>query len=311
MSKEKFMDSRFGQYFFIGLGSAIMALGIGVFMVDAKVVPGGVSGLSIAVHYLTGGALPVGMLMWVMNIPLYIWGLKELGKTFGVRTFYAFTLNSFFIDMFRGDIPGLGFIRLQDMPAVVELLQHDFLFFVLIGAVLLGVGLGIIFKFRGTTAGSDIVASIMQKRAGFKPGQAIMIIDFFVITFAGIVIGMNDISPERSAMTLTFYAFLSLYLSSKIIDVIIDGFDYARVAYIISEKSDDIGKLILNDMGRGATAYKTRGLYTNQDREVLMVVCSVKEVSTITEEIRAIDPNAFIIISNVHEVMGKGFRRRI
>ena len=90
-----------------------MAIGIGVFLVYARVVPGGVSGLSMAVYYLTGGAVPIGLMIWVFNIPIYIWGVKELGTQFGLRTFFGFTLNSFFIDFFRGDIPGLDFIKLQ------------------------------------------------------------------------------------------------------------------------------------------------------------------------------------------------------
>ena len=130
-----------------------MALGIGVFLVDAKVVPGGVSGLSMAVYYFTGGAIPVGVMIWVFNIPLYIWGLKELGKSFGIRTFFGFTVNSLFIDILRGDFPGLGFIRLQDSATIQDLMKHDFFFLILIGAVLLGTGLGIIFKSGGTTAG--------------------------------------------------------------------------------------------------------------------------------------------------------------
>ena len=167
------------EYLAIAFGAAIMAIGIGVFLVDAKVVPGGVSGLSMSVHYLTG--LPVGLMIWVLNIPLYIWGVKELGKEFGVRTFFGFTLNSFFIDFFRGDVPGFSFIRLQDTPTIKNLQQNDFMFLILIGAALLGLGLGIVFKFKGTTGGSDIVAAIMQKRFGVKPGMAIMITDFFVI----------------------------------------------------------------------------------------------------------------------------------
>ncbi len=98
------------DYIAIAFGAAIMAIGIGAFLVDARVVPGGVSGLSMSVYYLTGGAVPIGLLIWVINIPLYIWGVKEMGKQFGVRTFFGFTLNSFFIDFFRGDIPGFSFI---------------------------------------------------------------------------------------------------------------------------------------------------------------------------------------------------------
>ena len=106
--KEKLKKLPLLDYLFLAIGSAIMAVGIGVFLIDAKVVPGGVSGLSMAIHYLFG--YPVGILMWLLNIPLYIWGLKELGNKFAFRTFFAFTLNSFFIDLFTGNswIPGLG-----------------------------------------------------------------------------------------------------------------------------------------------------------------------------------------------------------
>ncbi len=299
------------EFIIITIGAAIMAIGIGVFLVEAKVVPGGVSGLSMATHYLSGGTIPVGLMIWVFNIPLYIWGLKELGKEFGVRTFYGFTLNSFFIDFFRGDIPGFNFIQLQNSPTVSNLRENDFLFLILIGAALLGIGLGLIFKFRGTTAGSDIVAAIMHKRFGVKPGMAIMIIDFFVICLAGLIIDLKDLAGDRSAVTLTFYALFLLFVSSRLVDVIIDGFDYARSALIISDKNDEIAKAIMNELSRGATALKARGIYRNVDREVLITVITLKELSKLTHIIKTIDPTAFVTVNNVHEVLGEGFRRRI
>lgn len=299
------------DYFFITLGSAMMAIGIGIFLVDARVVPGGASGLAMAIHYLSDNTIPVGMMIWVINIPLFIWGLKVLGKTFGVRTFVGFTLSSFFIDFFRGDIPGLGFIRLQDSSPVQDLLNNDFLFLILVGAALLGVGLGIIFKFKGSTAGSDIIAAIMQKKYGVKPGQAIMLIDFFVIALAGFIINLKDLSPDRPALSLTFYAIFLLFISARIIDTIIDGFDYARMVYIISDKYEEISKAIMHDLSRGATALKTRGLYKNIEREVLTTVVTMKELSKLQDIIKEIDPDAFVIINNVHEVLGNGFRRRI
>ena len=301
----------FYEYIFITIGAAIMALGIGVFLVDARVVPGGVSGLSMAIHYLSNNSVPVGLMMWLFNIPLYLWGIKVLGRRFGARTFYGFTANSFFIDFFRGDIPGLGFIHLQKSATIVDLMSNDFLFLILIGSVLLGVGLGIIFKFKGTTAGSDIVAAIMQKRYGFKPGQAIMLIDFFVISFAGVIIYIKHLSPNRPAMSLILYAFFLLFVSSKLVDIILDGFDYARAAYIISNKSNEIADAIINKMSRGATALKARGLYKNIDREVIMTVVTRKEIGQLEDLIEEVDPDAFVIISNVHEVLGEGFRRRI
>ena len=297
------------EYFAIAFGAALMAIGIGVFLVDAKVVPGGVSGLSMSVHYLTG--LPVGLMIWVLNIPLYIWGVKELGKEFGIRTFVGFTLNSFFIDFFRGDIPGFSFIRLQDTPTIKNLQQNDFMFLILIGAALLGLGLGIVFKFKGTTAGSDIVAAIMQKRFGVKPGMAIMITDFFVILLAGFIIDFKDLAGDRSAVTLTFYALFLLVISGRLVDIIMDGFDYARSVNIISDKNEEIAKAIMDDLSRGATAIKARGIYRNIDSEMLTTVVTLKELSKLLNIIKKIDPSAFVTVSNVHEVMGEGFRKRI
>ena len=307
----KFNRKAIRDYFFIAIGAAIMAIGIGVFLVDAKVVPGGVSGLSMALYYLTTGALPIGVTIWLFNIPLFIWGVKELGPQFGTRTFFGFTLNSFFIDLFRGDIPGLKFIQLQNSETIINLQQNDFLFLILLGAALLGIGLGIVFKFRGSTAGSDIVAAIMQKRFGIKPGMAIMIIDFFVICLAGVVIELKDLGGERSAMTLTLYALFLLFVSGRLVDAIIDGFDYARAAYIISDKNDQIAKVIVDDFSRGATAIKARGLYRNVDREIIYTVVTLRELGKLTNAIKEVDPNAFVTVNNVHEVLGEGFRRRI
>jgi uncharacterized membrane-anchored protein YitT (DUF2179 family) len=299
------------DYIAITIGAALMGIGIGVFLVDARVVPGGVSGLSMALHYVSNGSLPVGTTIWILNIPLYLWGLKELGKSFGVRTFYGFTLNSFFIDFFRGDIPWFGWIRLQDTQTVKDLLHHDFLFLVLIGAVMLGVGLGIIFKFKGTTGGSDIVAAIMHKKFGTKPGSAIMMTDFFVIALAGLIIEIKHLSPDRPAFALTLYALFLLFISARLIDAIIDGFDYARAVYIISDKHQEIADKIMNEMSRGVTALKSRGVYRNIEREVIFTIVTIKELTTLTDHIKSIDPDAFVIINNVHEVVGEGFRRRI
>ena len=311
MNKILHKQNPFIDYIAITIGAAIMALGIGVFLVDARVVPGGVSGLSMALYYLTGGAVPIGLMIWVFNVPLFIWGVKELGKQFGTRTFFGFTLNSFFIDLFRGDIPGLRFINLQNTDTIVNLRQHDFLFLVITGAALLGIGLGIVFKFRGSTAGTDIVAAIMKKRFGIKPGIAMMFIDFFVICTAGVIIEAKDLANERAAMTLTLYAFFLLFVSSRLVDAIIDGFDYARAAYIISDKHNEIGEAIMNNLSRGATALKARGLYKNIEREIIVTVVTLKELGTLTNMIREIDPDAFVTVNNVHEVLGEGFRMRI
>ena len=299
------------DYIFIIIGSFIMALGISVFLVNAKVVPGGVTGLAMAIHYLSGNQLPVGLMLWIFNIPLFIWGVIELGKQFGVRTFVGFTLSSFFIDLLRGRVPGLHHIRLHENPMVLSMMEKDFLLLVVAGGVLLGVGLGIIFKFKGTTAGVDVIAAIARKRWGIKPGQAFMIIDSMVITLAGIIIHTKNLAGDRPALTLVFYAFLLVFVSARIVDVIIEGFDYASSAMIISSQPGKISKVITDDLDRGGTALTGRGLYTNQQREVLYTVLSTKEIRGLVDQVKAIDPQAFIIVNNVHEVLGEGFRLRV
>ncbi len=299
------------DYVAITIGALIMSVGVGVFLVDAKVVPGGVSGLAMTIHYLSNYRLPVGLMMWLLNVPLFIWGVKQLGSQFGFRTFIGFTLNSFFIDLLRGNVPGLRFIQLQKMSAIQDLYQHDFILAVLFGAVLLGVGLGIVFKFRGTTAGSDIVAAIMQKRYGWKPGQAILLIDFLVISLAGFVLQFKQLAVIKPALTLTLYAFILLFISSRLIDVIIEGMDYAKAAIIISTKYDQISEAIMDELSRGATSLKGRGLYTNAEREVILTVITRKETTQLIDIVKEIDPKAFVIINNVHEVLGEGFCRRL
>lgn len=298
------------DYLMITIGAFIMSIGIGVFLIDAHVVPGGVSGLSMAIYYLTDEAIPVGFLMWIFNIPLFIWGIREIGGQFGWRTFYGFTLNSFFIDFLRGDFPGLPSFAMQNSESIQYLLNQDFFFLVLWGAITLGLGLGIIFKFKGTTAGSDIIAAILNKRMGIKPGQAIIIVDFFVIVFAGIIIAQKDLALTVPVVTLTLYAFFLLLVSSKIVDLVIDGMDYARAVHIISDRNKEIGSEIMNKLSRGATVLQSRGIYRNIEREMLYTVIAPREIAYLYDLVGKIDPDAFVIVSNVHEVMGEGFRLR-
>jgi uncharacterized membrane-anchored protein YitT (DUF2179 family) len=171
--------------------------------------------------------------------------------------------------------------------------------------------LGLIFKFRGSTAGSDILAAIAQKRWGIKPGMAIMVVDFLVISFAGFIIHFKHLSAERPALTLTLYAFFLLFVSSRLIDVILEGFDYAKSALIITSKVDAVGDIIRDDLNRGATVLQGHGLYTREQKEIIYTVLSRKEIVFLTQRVKELDPTAFIIVNNVHEVLGEGFRPRI
>jgi uncharacterized membrane-anchored protein YitT (DUF2179 family) len=264
-----------------------MSLGLVLFLIPGKIAPGGVSGIGIVLHHLF--RLPVGMVMLFFNIPLYFIGLKLLGKTFGVRTLYAFILVSLFTDF-------LGSIFHIPVPATEPLLASLF------GGIILGIGLGLVFRFKGTTGGSDIVGQFINKYTNISIGTGIMIVDFFVITFAGIA--FHDIN-------LALYGFISLYASSKVLDFILDGMDYARSFYIISEKKDEIIKVITEDMERGGTEILGRGFFTHAERNILYSVVTRKEVASLRQVVQQIDPRAFVIIANVHEVLGEGFRPRV
>jgi uncharacterized membrane-anchored protein YitT (DUF2179 family) len=307
----KFNIKVFRDYTAIVIGSFLLSCGVAIFFVESRVIPGGVTGLGVAINYATHGYVNIGVAVWLLNIPLFIWGYKVLGKQFGIRTFFGFSITSFFIYLLRGKIPGLAFVKPYELEAVQNMLANDFLLFIITGAILVGIGLGIVFKFRGTTGGTDILAAIAQKKLGLKPGNVFMFTDFFIISFGGIVIHLTGISPDKPAITLTLYAFVLLFGAAKLVDVIIEGFDYANSAIIISQKYDEISKEIMNKLSRGATALHGKGLYSNQEREVLYTVITRKEIGLLTEIVEKIDPHAFIIINNVHEVLGQGFRPRI
>ncbi|MCD6205038.1 MAG: YitT family protein [Candidatus Marinimicrobia bacterium] len=275
------------EYFGLAFGSAIMSLGLVLFLIPGKIAPGGVSGIGIVLHYLFN--LPVGVVMLLFNIPLFILGLKVLGKQFGPRTLFSFIFLSLITDFFD---------KVLHLGAATDNLLLTSIF----GGILLGIGLGIVFRFKGTTGGSDIVGQIIHKYSNITVGTAILIVDFFIISFAGIA--FKDIN-------LALYGFISLYFSSKVLDVILDGFDYARSFYIISEKQDEIIEAITREMGRGGTEIYGRGFFTRKERNILFTVVTRKEVTYLRQLVKQIDPDSFVIISNIHEVLGEGFRPRV
>ncbi len=275
------------EYLAISFGAMLTALALILFLVPAKIAPGGVSGLGMIFYHSFG--LPVGWTMLAFNIPLFILGVKVLGKQFGARTAFAFSLVSIGYEFF-------------DQVLNLQPATNDPLLSAVFGGIVLGIGLGIVFRAKGTTGGSDILGQVIHKFSNISIGIGILIVDFFVISFAGLA--FHDV-------TLALYGFISLYASSKIIDIVMDGFDYARSLYIISDKQNEIIDVITNDMQRGGTLITGKGFFTGQERNILFTVVTRKEITTIHQIVKEIDPKAFIIISNVHEVLGEGFRPRI
>ncbi len=281
------MKSIVFEYIGLAVGSTIMSLGLVLFLIPGRIAPGGVSGIGIVLHYLFN--LPVGLIMLLFNIPLFVLGLKVLGTQFGPRTFFSIIFVSVTTDFFD---------KILHLGAATENLLLTSIF----GGILLGIGLGIVFRFKGTTGGSDIIGQIIHKYSNMTIGTSILFVDFFIISFAGLA--FHDVN-------LALYGFISLYFSSKVLDVILDGFDYARSFYIVTEKQDAIIEAITQEMGRGGTEIFGNGFYTRKERNILFTVVTRKEVATLRQIVQQIDPVAFVIIANVHEVIGEGFRPRV
>lgn len=273
------------EYLGVTLGSFITALGLVVFLIPNKIAAGGVSGLATVVYYLVG--FPVGITMFVMNIPLFLLSIKELGVRFGLKSLYGTFILSFFID-------SLAIYLFKPWTT-------DPLLATIYGGLVTGLGLGIVFRSKGTTGGTDLAAALINKYLKVSIGYALFAIDTMVIVLAGIVFDLET----------ALYALIAVFVTSRMIDLVQEGIAYAKAATIISEHHDVISKEILSGMDRGVTILQGRGAYTGKDRDVLLCVVSRSQVSILKGIVHSVDPRAFVIVSDVHEVLGEGFKERV
>ncbi len=278
------MTKGFRTYAGITLGALLTAVALNMFLIPNKVAAGGVSGMATVLHYLVGA--PVGVTMLALNIPLFLASIKILGAKFGVRTLYGAAILSAAIDLSAPFTP---------------VLTHDLLLSSLYGGVLSGIGMGIVFRFGGTTAGTDLAAAIINKLTRISVGQALLGVDFFVIASAGVAF---------TSAELSLYALISLWLTSYIIDLVQEGPSTAKAFLIISAAAETVADKIMAEMDRGVTFLQGKGGYTRQARDVLFCVVTASEVVRLKEIVTSVDPAAFVIVADAHEVMGEGFTRR-
>ncbi len=274
------------DYAFITVGAAVGSFGLIAFLVPFRIAPGGIGGLATALHHLWN--TPIGITMLVFNVPLFLIGLKFLGGSFGLRTIVGIVLYSFFADFF-------------DLVINLPPLTDDIIMAMIYGAVLLGAGLGLVFRGNGSTGGTDIPARVLSRYTGLSTGISFLFFDSGIIFFAGAVFAEID---------LVLYGFLALAISIKVIDVMVDGFSYARAAFIITALPDIVNYQIMAGLNRGATFLRGRGMYSSEDKDVIYCVIMRREVSRLKRLVELADPEAFMVITDVHEVLGHGFRRR-
>ncbi|MHB1127716.1 MAG: YitT family protein [Bacillota bacterium] len=271
----------FLDYLGITVGSAIVALGLVWFLIPHKIAAGGVSGLATVLYYLF--SWPVGVSMLVLNIPLFVAGIRKLGIPFGIRTLFGTLVLSLLIDVLQ-----LRVVAPTQNPLLASIY----------GGVLVGIGLGLVFRSRGTTGGTDLAAQLFHGHLRVSIGQTLLVIDALVIGLAAVVFGLE----------LALYALIALFATSWMVDIVQEGLGYAKAALVITNCAEEISHMVLEHLDRGATILEGRGAYTGQQREVLLVVVSRAEVTRLKSFVYEVDPRAFVIVTEVHEALGEGFK---
>lgn len=294
--EKPFTRKWFISYTYITIGAFILALGFVLFINPYNIVPGGVYGISIVVHYLTKGifsfwpdGIPIGFFGLILNIPLTIIGIKILGPRFGVKTIIGFVLTSVFMDMLTMVIGANDPLGLKD----------DLLLSCLFGGVVIGVGLALIFKSKATSGGSDIIAMIFAKYTKMPVGQLLIYVDSCIVLFGLIV--LRD-------WKIPLYSWLVIFITGKVIDSVMEGSSTEKMFLIISDKHEEIRNKIIVNLERGGTYLHGEGMYNGSSKKVIYTVINRREVSILEEYINEIDPDAFVAVIDTKEILGYGFK---
>lgn len=272
--------SKIGEMFGVAFGAVIIAFGVAGFLVPGKIVGGGASGAAIIIHFLFG--LPVGLTVFLLNVPLFLLGLRSLGRGFFLRALLGMVVSSAAIDLFALILPPL-----TTTPILAAIY----------GGATVGLGVGVVIYFRGSTGGTDLAAQLIRKYFGVSVGKAIFVMDALIISAGAGLVGLES----------ALYGLISLVVLSRTVDFVQEGIHRARAVFIISEHPREVAGKILTEMDRGVTGWQGVGMYTNAPREILLCVVLRKEVFQLKQLVKEIDPRAFVLVTDAYEVLGRGF----
>lgn len=270
------------KYIFLLLGAVFASIGLEIFLVPNNVIDGGIVGISIITSHLT--KLPLGLFIFVLNLPFLAIGYKQIGKTFVVSTLFSITALS------------IGVTILHPIPGVTK----DVLLAAVFGGITLGIGVGLIIRYGGSLDGTEIVAIILDKKTGFSIGEIVMFFNLFILSSAGFIFGWDK----------AMYSLIAYFIAFKVIDVTVEGLEESKAVIIISDQPEEISKVLMARLGRGVTMLQGKGAYTGIYKGVLYSVVTRLEIAKLKSIIEEIDPNAFVTFSDVHEVMGGRFKKR-
>lgn len=272
----------------ITVGTAIFAFGLIYFIMPNQLMEGGVTGITVLLNYAAGIHPSISTL--VLNIPLFIIGWRALGMKQLALSFYGVLNLTFFLWLFERAVSMHWILPFQT--------SNDFILATLYAGVTVGTGLGIVFRFGGTTGGVDIIARIANRKFGISMGQFILILDIFIIGAALFYI------PKEKIL----YTLVAVFISSKVIDFIQEGAYAAKAFTVISDHSQEIADAITNEMERGVTLIPAVGAYSRSQKQMVYCVVSRTEIRRFKTIVKTIDPRAFIVVNDVHDVLGEGFR---
>jgi uncharacterized membrane-anchored protein YitT (DUF2179 family) len=264
------------------------AWALDAFLIPNKIAAGGVAGLSTVIYYWAkatfGVIIPVGTQMLVMNAVLLFIAWRVRGRHYLAKTLYGAVTLSLLVDVIA--------------PYTPHLAGDDLLLAALWGGAITGLGMGLVFKGGGNTGGTDIVAQLLSARVPFGVGQIMLVVDACVTVLAALQFGPN----------LALYGVVAIFVATATIDLVLEGVSVEKAVWIISDFADEIGSAINSDMGRGATRLEATGVYTGEKRGTLFVVLARNEIDDLKLLVATIDSTAMVIISNVHEAIGEGFK---
>lgn len=274
------------DYALLLVGGIVQAIGLRLFLVPADLASGGVTGMSQLINHYTHW--PIGLMVLLGNAPLFALGWRFLGgRRFALRTAFAVTVYSLMVDL----IP-----HLHIFPP--DGITHDIFLNSLYGAVFIGAGFGLVYRGRGTSGGSDILARILNSYRGISITQSYLMVDSAVILAAGFVFGWEE----------ALYAIITLYVSGLVSETVLEGPGTVRTAMIVTDQAEQIAERVIAELQRGVTLLQGRGAYTGVQRQVLYCVITRSEVARLKDIIQAIDPLAFMVVGQAHEALGEGFK---
>lgn len=282
MEKNKGLFKTIKKYFLFELGAFLAATGLEEFLVPNKIIDGGITGVSIISSYLSN--LPLGIFIFILNIPFLIFGYKQIGKTFMISTLFSVTSLAFWVSF------------LHPVPSIT----NDMLLATVFGGMILGIGVGIIIRYGGSLDGTEIIAIFLNKRTSFSVGEIVMFFNLFIFAGAGFVFGWDR----------AMYSVIAYFIAYKMMDITIDGLDESKAVFIVSKKSTEIAEVITARLGRGVTFLEAKGGFTGTPKNAIYSVVTRLEIVKLKTIVNDIDPEAFVTISDVADVMGGKHKKR-